>query len=829
MARTRTTGGRRDAEDYRHDEAQRLNNPLAGLARYETDKTSKRRFEYDPHLPPELLWAGKAERTSFEVDAVSIHVHEALSTQAIARTLRKERPQIEFFGDPQLDRNREIEFYQHEVGWRNRLILGDSLVVMTSLLERERMGGQVHCIYFDPPYGINYNSNFQARVSNRTPKETDDDAITREPEQIQAFRDTWALGVHSYLTYMRDRLLLARDMLADGGSIFVQIGQENMHRVRLLLDEVFGPDNACAIITVAKTSGQLSRLLPDIADYVLWYARNKSNVRFFQLYEDKREEFLGNVDYRRVEEPDGTRRTMTPEERANPRELVERGCRVFRFDNLTSPGYSPHKTVPFVYEGRTFHPGENNHWKLRVEGLEGLARARRLGVMGNTLAYVRYADEGGLVRHSCIWTDTSQPGARGRRKQYVVETNSKIVERCVLMTSQPGDLVLDPTCGSGTTAFVAEKHGRRWITCDTSRVALTLARERLLTAVFPYYRLLDHVRGVDAGIRYEKRPWIKASSIGYGDEDFDEIVLYDQPEVDAGRVRVSGPFTVEGLSRCAVNPLELNHPPDPGEDNPAAGHIDALLDALRSRGIPIKGRSPLKITSLTRLASTTPLHAEGTTDDGQTFAVSIGPEFGPITVQQVDEAIADAAGYPLVVFAGFTATAEAQSFLARGHVGRHNVVLLEANADLLIGDLLKNTSSSQTFRLFSAPDAEARPALEADASIEVELMGIDVFDVTIGEARQQSLSDVAAWFLDHDYDGEVFHICQAFFPKSQGWEALGRALRGSLDDGALARTQTFVSNPFAPGEYRRAAIRVIDDSGQTSEATIDLAQLAAPH
>jgi adenine-specific DNA-methyltransferase len=242
--------------------------PLGRLARYETPKPTKRRFEYDPHLAPELVWAGKAERTSFEVDAVSIHVHEAISTQAIARTLQKERPQIELFADPQLDRNREVEFYQHEVDWRNRLILGDSLVVMTSLLERERLGGQVQCIYFDPPYGINYNSNFQARMSNRAPRENED-ALTREPEQIQAYRDTWTLGVHSYLTYLRDRLLVAHQLLTDEGSIFVQISDTNMHLVRSLLDEVFGAGNSVRTITFQKTTQARATLLPEVCDYLL--------------------------------------------------------------------------------------------------------------------------------------------------------------------------------------------------------------------------------------------------------------------------------------------------------------------------------------------------------------------------------------------------------------------------------------------------------------------------------------------------------------------------------------------------------------------------------
>jgi adenine-specific DNA-methyltransferase len=388
------------------------------------------------------------------------------------------------------------------------------------------------------------------------------------------------------------------------------------------------------------------------------------------------------------------------------------------------------------------------------------------------------------------------------------------------MVTQPGDLVLDPTCGSGTTAYVAEKHGRRWITSDTSRVALSLARERLLTSTFPYYRLIDDRRGVDAGIRYEKRSWVKASTIGYGDEEFDEIVLYDQPESDSSKLRVSGPFTVEALSRYAINPLQDDVPPDPGELPATADHVDALLDALKVRGIPVKGGLDVRIATLSRLAGTDPLHADGTTEDGTRFAISIGPRYGPITRGQVDDALDNAYGYELVVFAGFTATAEVQSFLGKGRAGRYKVVLLEANADLLVADLLKNTKASQTFRLFAAPDVIAQSHQEG--GVYVELRGVDVYDASKGEATARTRNDITAWFLDHDYDGEVFHVNQAFFPKTNAWDALARALKGTLDEEALAKLAEFQSSPFEPGEHGRAAVRVIDDSGQTSEAVVSL-------
>jgi adenine-specific DNA-methyltransferase len=604
-----------EVQDYRH-EATRLNNPEAGLARYETAPTPRRSWSYDPHLDPQLVWAGKAERDQFDVDAVSLHVHERLSAAAIVRSLqrRQESVQLDLFADPQLDRGKEVEFYQHAVDWSNRLVLGDSLTVMTSLLERERMGGSAQIIYFDPPYGINYNSNFQARISVK-PQRENEQALTREPEQIQAYRDTWELAVHSYLTYLRDRLTVARELLADSGVIFVQIGPDRMHLVRAILDEVFGASQHLATITVQKTSQVTSSLLPEVSDFIIWYAKDREafQPKYRQLLEDRGLAMVADGDYRFLELPDGARRTMTPAERDSPDQIPE-GARIFRYDNATSQGYSPTKTVDLEVEGRTFHPGANRHWLLRPEGMQELVRQRRLAVVGNSLLYVRYLDEGGLVRRTNVWTDVGQAGSRGRKKAYVVETNPKIIERCILMASDPGDLVLDPTCGSGTTAYVAEKHGRRWITTDTSRVAVSLARERVLTASYPYYRLIDATRGVDAGIRYESREWVKASTIGYGEGDHDVQVLYDQPEVVRGIIRVAGPFTVEALSRYAINPTQENVPPAVDELTATADHVRDILDALQVRGVPLPGGKPLPIFALTRMQSTAPLHGEGQLD-----------------------------------------------------------------------------------------------------------------------------------------------------------------------------------------------------------------------
>lgn len=816
----RKTKKSKQVDDYEHKEATRLNNPPSGLAWQDTEKPPKRTFEYDPHLDPQLIWSGKAERTSFEVEAPSIHVHEYLSAERIIRAVQKEQPQLSFFESPDLDRSKQVEFYKHEMDWYNRLVLGDSLVVMTSLLERERLGGRVQMIYIDPPYGINYNSNFQARVRERSPKETQDETVTREPEQIQAYRDTWELGVHSYLTYLRDRLLLARELLSDNGSVFVQIGPDRLHLVRTLMDEVFGAQNACPVITVQKTSGHEARLLPEISDFLLWYAKDKPQVKYRQLFEERAER---GAAYSNVELPDGVRRRMTPEERLDPSRLPS-GSRIFRYDNITSQGSS--RSLPFEFNGETFYPGRNLQWKIRREGMEGLAKAGRLAVVGKTLSYIRYVDDFGAVRRTNIWTDTGVAGFQQRKKQYVVETNPKIIERAVLMTTDPGDLVIDPTCGSGTTAFVAEKHGRRWITVDTSRVALALTRERILTANYPHYRLIDALRGVDAGIEYRVATRITASSIGYGEAPPEEI-LYDQPLVDSNVIRVSGPFTVEALSRYSVNPMGDGASPEPDDlgSTEAQDHVDTLLDALEKQGIPGKPGEKTKIESLQRITNTGFIQAEGTYSDAsgkeKSFAVSLGPRFGPITVAQIDEALHDAYGYDLVVFAGFAADPEAQKYVAKGKLGRFNVVLLAANPDLLVGDLLKTTASSQTFRLFASPDVRVKPV--NDGEVAVEVIGIDSFDASTGEVVSRSQADVAAWFLDQDYDGIVFHVTQAFFPKTNAWEQLQKALKDTVDPDLMEQLESFESIPFTPGEHGKAAVRVIDDFGNASEVVVDLA------
>ncbi len=466
---------------------------------------------------PFLNWSGKAERMSFDVPTLPLFIHERLSTKAILETLKghkrdKQTDMFELFGDPRHSIvDQTLKAYEHQDKWVNRMVLGDSLVVMNSLLHYESMGGQVQMIYIDPPYGVKFGSNFQPFVRRRSVDHNDDEDMTREPEMVQAYRDTWELGLHSYLTYLRDRLLLARALLSPTGSIFVQISDDNEHHVRGLLGEVFGEENFCGVITFVKTSTQSLDLLPTVADKLVWYGRNKELVKYRQIYQGKEAGEEGASGYDWIESFDAkTSRRISAEEKQNLATL-QTEWRIFAASDLTSSHYSPSAT--FSFNNKAFTPGRR-YWSTHPEGLARLAKENRLIAMGESLRYKRYLSDFPVYPLTNVWKDTGIAGFTSERKLYVVQTNTKVVQRCLLMTTDPGDLVIDTTCGSGTTAYVAEQWGRRWITCDTSRVPLALARQRLLTATFDYYDLKDESRGPAGGFVYKRKKNNKGEEVG---------------------------------------------------------------------------------------------------------------------------------------------------------------------------------------------------------------------------------------------------------------------------------------------------------------------------
>lgn len=820
-----------EVKDYRHEEAKRKNNPDVGLAVFEKKQPLKKTYSYDPHKDPQLVWAGKAERLSFDVDTVSLHVHERVSTQAIVAAIKKNGNgvQTNLFEAPDLPFDKAVEFYQHDINWTNRIILGDSLLVMNSLLERELMAGKVQMIYIDPPYGVSYNSNFQPSTRQRDVKDGHDDSLTREPETIKAYRDTWKLGIHSYLAYLRDRLLLCRDLLSESGSIVVQISDENVHRVRCIMDEIFKKDNFVSLITFRKKTGPLgAELLPKITDYLLWYAKDLAKLKFRKLYQ--RRDVEGDSIWSWVELPDGTRRRMTSDE-IDRHSLLPKGSRVFRRRTLSPAGFNRSGTFQVKFEGHFYSPPNRSggaSWTTHEEGMKKLIASKRVMPAGETLDYVYFLEDFPYTELTNVWTET-----RGETdKVYVVQTDTSIVQRCLLMTTDPGDLVFDPTCGSGTTAYVAEQWGRRWITCDTSRVALSLARQRLMTAVFPYYKLAYPEQGVSAGFVYEEVPHITLEAIA-NDLPPKKEKLYDKPLKDSGKVRVTGPFTVESIPMPSIEgPMEKQVPETdakPANDE-TTNYVLDLIEKLRKTGVHKVGGGTLQFTKLNARSSAGILHAEGDLQvgTGQTrhFAVSFGPQYGPVTIQQVEEAMQEARGkYDGIVFLGFSFDAPVTEFLKRD-------LPIQAfgayvNPDVLVGDLLKDVKGSQLFTMFGQADIKAG---ETKEGFVVEIKGIDLYNPQTGNVESAGREEIAAWFLDEDYDQRSFCICQAFFPGgNNAWEKLGRALKASIDPEVFEKMRGMVSLPFRPKDGikgKKIAVKVIDHRGNEMLDVFDLEKAA---
>ena len=800
----------REVVDYRHKGERRKNIPDAGLATYNYKPQEPVKYSYDAHLDPQLIWAGKSERTAFEVETVSLHIHERISTQAILKSAERAQQfrQLRLFADPELPFDQRIEFYKHEMDWTNRLILGDSLLVMNSLKERELMEGKVQTIFMDPPYGINYSSNFQSSIGNLDVRDKDED-LTREPEQIKAYRDTWTLGIHSYLTYLRDRLLLCRDLLHESGSAFVQISEENLHRVRLIMDEVFGAENFVSVIPFRKKLMPLgAKTLESMCDYLLWYARNREKVKYHPLYVKSEPKTTSR--WTGVELPDGSRRHLTGAEGKNLSSLPAKS-RVYSTVSLWAPSFAPANVFDFEFEGKVFSPPAGQCWITGKEKLKELATMRRLEREGVSLRYVLYHDDFPYIKLTNMWSDTV--GAFD--KVFVVQTSPKVIERCILMTSDPGDLVFDPTCGSGTTAYVAEQWGRRWITCDTSRVALALARQRLLTASFPYYQLTNPDQGVNGGLVYETASHITMKSL-LQDTPKKETMI-DSPVVDRSKVRVSGPFTVEAIPM----PVQVESPAPRSEfvPNETAEQVNVMMGLLQKDGVTFVGGKKMLFENLRPTASSGFLHAEGeVAQNGGKIrvAVSFGPRYGPIAARQVDEAIRSSyrRGFDDLVLAGFAFEPEAQATIQKNPIPKLRVHMAHISPDVIVGDLLKTTRGSQLFTVFGEPDVKLEKAKD---EVRVALLGVDIYDPVTGDVRSSSASDIPAWFLDDDYDGYTFRICQAFFPNEatakNPWDKLQNALRGMVDEERMEMFRGNRSSPFKPGPQNQIAVKVLDNHG----------------
>lgn len=848
------------------------------------------------HVQPWLEWANKREEGgAFTVDPVPLFIHERLSTQAILETAKRNDIQRSLFADPQQKYQEAVQFYEHEVPWANRLILGDSLQVMDSLANREGLAGQVQMIYVDPPYGINFRSNFQPDVFRTRIGDGNND-LTREMEQIKAYRDTWKLGIHSYLSYLRKRFVLARELLLDSGSIFVQISDDNAHRVRCLLDEVFGPENFIAEIVFRTRTTSKSKYLTVVNDFILWYAKNRDQLKFHRLF---------------VEKDMGTRfsKAELPTGEAISTSMTDNfpeGTKFFAHDDLRG-GASPNQ--PFTFRNKKYNPTSRGGWRCTLGGLSRLAKADRLISQRNNIGYKYYFSDFPYSETDNLWNELLYE----QNKSYVVQTNATVIQRCMLMSTDPDDLILDPTCGSGTTAYVAEKWGRRWITIDTSRIAVTIARNRILSATYDYYKLKDKSVGIAAGLLLERSQHIKLSDIANNvaldpifakhdpilaekliilneelryvtpeirrelqqklvakkrreitdadqrrwnlpetaweewevpyDTDplwpealqaaliayrkawrvkMDEVNtcitesaiqedLVDRPIRDENLLRVSGPFTVESVQPPAVSLDEAAISVEADTEPANAGaYLEQMYSLLKTSGVDFENEKK-HFTRLDRLEGNF-FHADGQFEnDEREIGIVLGPQYGPITALQVENCLREARRtYDVLLFAGFHFEPEAQVIIQ----GEHRYLqthLVQIAPDVAMIDLLRPTHSDKLFTVIGAPRIEVADA--EDGQFKVIMEGVDTYNPVDNTIEPTQADQVAAWFVDSNYDGRTFCPTQSFFPNKDAWRNIVRSLKSMIDEEVLEAFSGTESLPFPAGEHNCVAVKVIDRRG----------------
>lgn len=731
----------------------------------------KKKYDYDPSIDPQLIWAGKKEQgTELAIPIVPIYVQEKVAPEAIISKLKmgsEEIAQMMLFGETaEMQFGKAIDFYKHEDNWQNRMILGDSLLVMNSLLEKEGMRGKVQTTYIDPPYGIKFGSNWQVSTRKRDVKDNKLENFIRQPEQVKAFRDTWELGIHSYLSYLRDRLIITRELLTESGSCFVQISDENVHYVREIMDEVFGADNFICMISFRTASTKPTKYLSGVADFVIWYGRDKSQMKYRELYKEK--EIINKDGYETQPLEASVQQTL----------------------------------YPIEYKDKIYNP--KNGWRVSESSMKRLIEIGRIEVVGNTLRYKKFLTDFSYTKMNSLWDDLWAE----QNKTYVVQTGTAVIQRCILMTTDPGDIVIDPTCGSGTTAFVAEQWGRRWITIDTSRVALALARTRLMTANFPYYKLKDE-HSVSAGFKYRTVPHVTLRSLA-NDEPAAQEVLYDQPFENKNIVRVTGPFTVESLSPHRVS--------DAQEMLSSERFVETVVSNLLKSGVQTGEKGArVEFVNLDILPSGPEVQAVGEykTNEGlKKVAVSVGPEFGSVDNDFVRDASTVAKKFAdlLVVCA---TSYEAAAFAEPAQVNGLQVMKVKINPDLSMGDLLKKTGSGNLFIAFGEPEIKVE---ETKDGVKVEIVGVDIYDPVKSEIRSSGSGDpeheIAAWFIDTNYSGEAFFVIHAYFlGADKPYEKLKRALKSHINEDAWNDLYSTTSRLFPKPKTGKIAIKVINHFG----------------
>ncbi|MEU5786794.1 site-specific DNA-methyltransferase [Micromonospora purpureochromogenes] len=855
------------------------------------EEVRKVRYARDESLDPQLVWrgkypsAGQAESADSDLvtDAPPIYIQEKIDPRVLIENLRRtaarseEEPELTLFDTfDGLDELDQVDFYKHDANWSNRMILGDSLQVMASLAERERLRGKVQMVYIDPPYGIKFGSNWQVSARNRDVKDGKLEDAAREAEQIKAFRDTWELGIHSYLSYLRDRLLAARDLLTDSGSCFVQIGDENVHLVRSLMDEVFGSENFVSQIVFKKTAGATSSYLGAVADIILWYATDLPRLKYRQPYAQKTK--TADEQYTTVLMPDGSMRRMTAKELAGIDPLPGGSRRVYP-DTLTSQ--RPPGDFPVEFEGTAYRP-RPGFWKTNPAGMHRLIQAGRIRLVGKKLRYLRDLQDFPVAPLSNMWEDTVTSGFADP-KVYVVQTNTKVVQRCLLMCTDPGDLVLDPTCGSGTTALVAEHWGRRWITIDTSRVALALARQRIMGAKYPWFLLADSPEGhakeqsltaqalpresfgrdIRQGFVYQRVQRITLKSIannpdvreGMTASELDAAIkrhadfelLYDQPFEDSRKVRVAGPFTVESLSphrSLAFTGSAEGAAAESGSETEAAKEADgpnfeqSILENLAKAGIQ-NGRRKERISFASfetyageYVQAIGERTGESEGDAPTRVAIAVGPQYGTVSASYVKKAAREAINaedVDLLCILGFAfdaqvtgvteddgVTVEASDEGFANVAGARKLGRIPVLMVRMNADLLMGEELKKTGagNLFTVFGEPDIDIHETADGLVVNLNGVDVYDPTTGEVRSNDTSRIALWMIDTDYNEESFFVRHCYFTGGNDpYKRLKTALKADIDADAWDSLYQTVSRPFPKPMAGKIAVKVINDYG----------------
>ena len=865
---------------YRHETSTRLNQPTAEMANMlDDDIKEPKSFTVQPRsdlinddtattdrkqeIRPRLAWDRQGRTSSntgqdWEFQGSPLYTREKVNPLTMIEQLRKPDAAVplnlldDFNGLP--TDHAKWEFYQHSGHWQNRLIHGDSSRVMQSLIAQEDYTGKVQMIYFDPPYGIGYRSNFMSST-HRTDA---NDLPAGDTVPLQAFRDTYKNGIHSYLDEVHERLVLFKELLADTGSLFVQIGDENVHLMAVACDEVFGAENRVATITWKPTSGSSSKKMPESSSYLLWYGKHVAETKYFQIYEalDRQRKISLMSFYGMVELSDGTKRKLTETEKTDPSTLPL-NSRLYRRENLTSMGYSKTRTCGYEHEDIVYHPGRTRQWCVSVptehtrtnendvdtpmaresrkvsklRGLDRLKELNRLDGTGEngTLHWKQYEEEIPGKRIDNVWASQSRPN----QKRYTVQTANSIIERCILMSTDPGDLVLDPTCGSGVTAHMAERWGRRWVTIDASRVAVAIARRHLLTATHPWYRTVDDTSDPGAGFVYETFQRVSAATLAYDTVNDPEntIPLVDRPEEDKKRKRLTGPFTVESHNPLVYVPIS-DHRATQSASSEQLGVADiaeqsTVLDALL--GAPIcdsDGHEVLRVDELQAWPETRTgivSHEADCSSPGRETRTQAGimVAASDVTVTNTQTSVAakecaDAGFGHLIVVASAFEDNISKHF---GRVTAHRVL---TSRDLQIPGL-KQVSDAGTFTLLADPDVNCTQL--ADGMLQVEVLGYDTFDPSTGELKSAHGQDVDCWMIDTNHDGMAFFPRLTYLPaydrNDPHIKNLVKTLGRDLDPEAHKLLCGLKSQPFPPpDEDKTVAVKIITRTGAEMTATV---------